>query len=243
MSQPIFDRLEAGGRLDTMKKYATSELKGKFDLLTGNNIEGFEGQKETEKKLGVILEFPPSDISDVSNRLVRPLQDIESELGLQFDLVGRDTPFHCTILTGKTEEESLGTDIAEGILKDPEFTRLVDKILETEINYGLLLYQKGNLLLAASDIPESIQSARDLLEKKYKQVGLQPAKLLNNFLHCTISRMKTLPSKKEWHEKVDRYLKMVQPLRIELSQHPLRLKPHNVYVGDLGSFLKKKQYP
>ena len=239
MRQPIFDRLESEGRLGPMKKYAHSELEGKFALLTDSDLGEFKEFEDARKKLAVILEFSREDAGLLDERIIQPLIGIEQSLGLEFSLVGRDMPFHCTVLTGKASQEGGLSEVKEEVIDSPVFNEMCQKILGTEVNYGLLLYEKTNLLLTATKIPEIIRSARQFLKDKYAEKGLKPAKSLDDFLHCTISRMTKLPPPDSRLEIFNQYLEALQPLRAELTKNPLHFKPQGVYVGSLADFVKK----
>lgn len=238
MRQPIFDRLESAGKLDSVKKYAHSELEGKFALLTDTELKEFQEFEDTPKKLAVILEFAPNNIKEVEDRVIQPLISLEESLGLNFSLAVRDVPFHCTILTGKTENEDDLLEAEKTLTDSGAFNEMCQNILNTELEYGLLVYERTGAFLAATKIPDSIKTMREFLKNEYSAQGLRPVKLLDNFLHCAISRMTKLPTINNRKEIFDQYLKALQPIRIALTRDPIRFNPQDVYMGKLADFLK-----
>lgn len=239
MRQPIFGRLESAGKLGPMQQYAHSELEGKFALLTDTDLKEFQEFEDAPKKLAVILEFAADDIHTVKERIIQPLIVLEQSLGLEFSLASRDMPLHSTVLTGKALQEGDLPHVQEGIANDSVFKEMCEKIIDTEIDYGLLLYEKTNIFLAATKIPEIIYDTRKLLNDAYQKQGLKPAKSLDDFLHCTISRMTKLPPPDSRLEIFNQYLEALKPLRASLTRDPIRLKPRDVYMGSLADFVQK----
>lgn len=173
-----------------LQKYANINRSGKEAVLN-ENIVKFDGFSESIKDRFITAAiFDEYSLNQVEDRVLGQLKRLEDMSGIEFAMANRDYPLHSTIMEGEYKGENQDE-------KDDLFERLTDDlpidIKGLEIKYDYILIDKGNVLLVAQTIPEAVLKARESLKNHYSESGLRPL-LLENILHCSLARIKSLPT-------------------------------------------------
>lgn len=209
----------------TGKKYAGIDLAGRKSLNLESGIQEFPGFPEGLKsRFSLLLRFTSGSEQEVKDRISGPIQDIGRQLGIGFIIAGRDYPLHSTLLEGLYEgQDAVVRDkLFESLSKNPEIAKITNGLLGERLIYKYLLLDKGNLLLAAIDIPAHLINFREELAELYRGSGLKPLPL-DNLLHISLARMVQLPEENR-QSKFNIYRKQLTQLRHDISSNPLSLE-------------------
>ncbi len=159
--------------------------------------------------------------SDFTSRLFGPVQDSSVFWNVGLLLASRDFSVHCTLGEALTAEDAPDRFSFAGAYG------LVSK----ELVFTELVVDKGNLLLAASEIPEDVQSARSSLEQFYENEKLTPLRI-ENLLHITLARVKSGDP-----ESVRHYVNEMVQLRERIHHRPIHLTVSLIYTGSAAQLL------
>lgn len=223
---------EFGGKIG--QKYAGIDLKGRRLLQEGGQIKEFKGFPETLKdRFNVSLRFNETSEAVLRERIQKPFEIMEQNLGLKLFLFGRDFPAHTTVLEGFYEDpDKSERDNFFSLLRGyPEVQEAIGRIKQLEIIYKYLLSDHlGNSLLTSVEIPDDIFEARDRFTEIYTDCALKPLGIAN-ILHITLARISSLP-KENLPEKLKEFETKLRKLRQDISREPLKLQVGDVFVGN-----------
>ncbi len=152
-------------------------------------------------------------------KVALPIMQIGGLLGVKHLVAGMDYPLHGTVSQGTHREEDIagflnvwqGLHLGsyEGLLTGCEFV------------YDQLLFdERGNILLAATEIPLVIREARRELEKFLRLTGFSPTSMENIF-HLTAARLASLPANLDQYAE---YGQGLERLRQSILNAPLWLQ-------------------
>lgn len=218
------------------KKYLRIERSGRKSLRT-YQVEPFTGfDPGLGNRFGVAALFTSQSQTDVK-RLAAKVEEIGGKNGITFFTQGKDIQIHSTLLEGEYQ----GT---ERVIREVKFSRIsnsgdLNQVL-TEVpdtlTFDRLLLDQGNVLLAASLIPETIIRVRTRLQQIYLSHNLKPL-LLDDILHITLARMTIIPPRMDGFTS---YVQMMLAVKKHIRFYPLQLSMSGFYKGNVLEFLSKK---
>lgn len=214
-----------------LQKYANINRNGK-EAVRNEDIVKFEGFPESIKNRFIsAVTFDEHSSSQLESRVLSKLKELEDKTGIEFVMALRDYPLHSTLMEGEYKGDNQDE-------RDELFERLTDDlpldIQGLKLQYDYVLIDKGNVLLVAKTIPEEVLKARESLKNFYGDSGLKPL-LLENILHCSLARIKSLPA----DFAPDKYTKELIDIRHSVSNldEPLVLTVGRVVKGNSYNFL------
>lgn len=177
---------------------------------------------DVRRRFNTSVCFSSTSQDELASRLSVHIREKEGELGMRFALAGRDFPIHSTILelrsTGELAPDQ-ENDLSIAVAAIPEVQRLGG----LSVNYDYLFIDKGgNIILAASTIPEEILAARQALAILGQKEGLESLPL-TDILHISIARPSQLPNTKDYTE----YYRL-RGLRPSFHREPLSMQVAHV---------------
>lgn len=224
--------MEKAPKKETIRKAASIDLAGR-KALQERALAAFEGFGEAAKGRFIsALTFSHDSEQQLHEQVTKDIERIEHELQIHFALAGRDFPIHATVAEGRYTDDKTRTETFKQLQSDEHLTphRNLPNI---SLTFDYLLFDKGNILLVASQIPQEVTSMRDDLKKVYESHGLSH-KPIENLLHITIGRMDVLPASES---EYDTYTERIIALRHNISKKPLTLITNELFVGCTFDFL------
>lgn len=203
------------------RKYVGIDHTGTQALYQEGAIKEFTGFPESlDNRFNVSLLFIPDSEALFKQRVANPVAEIGNNLGIEFILAGRDFRTHTTLLEGLYEGLDLaGRNEIFKQLRESQAVNAIQQLVGKKIEYKYLLIDKGNLLLAAINIPDWVLTIRADLTKTYTSQGLKPL-LMTDILHISTARITRLPVENRM-SKLRKYKQRIADLRHQLSRNPL----------------------
>ncbi|MEK7139270.1 MAG: hypothetical protein AAB817_01065 [Patescibacteria group bacterium] len=196
-----------------------------IDALMSGQIGTFPGfDREELIRRCVVAGLPTTPSQWTFSEGVRRLLAVTSGLGLPLYAAGRDFPWHVTMLEGRDESSPyipLQAPIIDGARN---FAGRWHSSIEIFLS-RLVLDVRGNIILTADWLPESVHIMREELAKLYQHQNLKPL-AMENILHCTVARLTAVPGPAERHI-LREYL---QFWRVAISHSPIEM-PISQLVG------------
>ncbi|KXK08775.1 MAG: hypothetical protein UZ21_OP11001000328 [Microgenomates bacterium OLB22] len=201
-----------------IRKYLNNARAG-WESAQDQGFSEFTGfPEDVKRRFNTSVCFSTTSHEELANRLLGPIKVKGVELDMDFALAGRDFPVHSTILELRANEQLSGKqeeDLSIAVSMLPE----IQKLEGLYINYDYLFIDKGgNIILAASAIPEQVLAARQALAIVGQVKGLEPLPL-TDILHISIARPTQLPKTQDYAE----YYRL-RGLRPSFHRQPLKMR-------------------
>lgn len=182
----------------------------------------FIGFPPTLRRFNVALLFSEGSIVELANRIILPVAGIADASGVGLYLGSRDYPIHATL----EEAEPIEGEVPSQII---EFSDL--SLPDFGICFSELIMDRGNFLLAVSEIPEIILELRRKIHEIFVGRGMRSLPI-QDMLHITIARV-TRGSP----EAIKQFAGGVEELRREVKKKPVTLIPNSFFLGNVLEFL------
>ncbi len=227
-----------------LQKYAGIDFDGRNTAKQGQ-LETFRGfPPSLANRMNVSLLFDEESQELVKREVMKPLDNIDHDTGINILLAGADYPIHTTVLEG--EYEGNDTNERQAIFHNLQHSGSVDYAsrnltdLSLEFNH-LLIDKKGGIILTAVCIPQEITDTRDRLTSLYQEHDLKVLPQ-HNILHITVGRVIGLPLDREESQNAQVRLEdsIVKLRRYEISPHPLTLQVASIYKGSALNLISKQ---
>ncbi|HEY4498885.1 MAG TPA: hypothetical protein VJH94_02355, partial [Candidatus Paceibacterota bacterium] len=157
-------------------------------------------------------------------RVLQEVSDSALEGNVALLLAGVHYPLHCTLGEGLTSDGSVAPD--EFI-----FDGGAHELIGEEWSFSELVVDKGNLLLAASEIPNLVLTVRVSLEAFYTRMGLKPMPI-KDLLHISLARIRS-----GGKEGIRTYAYGLLQMRNLVSRNPIRFRVNRIYTGSAKKLL------
>ncbi len=192
--------------MDMRARYAEMHSKGLKALLSGN-VNPFAGVDDSLRRRLIF-----ASCFAVPAKVAELLHDLRSEDAFEFIVAGTDYPLHATLKQAT----------APGDVMWPE--EMARSRLQAcgAVKFDTLIFDGGNLILAASEVPDELVAARALLDGDLSGLGLEPLPL--PILHMTLARMVRLPESLERKQGAcQAYCEKMERWRDRLAEDPVVL--------------------
>lgn len=226
--------MEKGPDKNLGRTYAGINLEGREAMKNGS-IPEFKGfPDDFERRMNVWAEFSNETKEEIKDRIIKPLEEIESLTNIDFYLADRDFKIHSSIMQGKLDD-SLDVDEKYGNLLEnsDKLKEVAEKLsgINIELKY-LLLDKKGTIILASTEIPEQIPESRELIKEAY---GEESVSALNiPIFHLTIGRVIKIPEAKQALESMEKLQTLIRNLRLQISSNPINAKIYGINLAQGG---------
>lgn len=173
-------------------KYLTNARSGYQVVKDLTSYPSFAGFPESLKsRLAIVLRFTPESVARFSSMAQRINSSAESSLA-KLIMAGRDFPLHSIVLEIKTA--GYLTPIQENDLRTQiETSEIISRLTGLRISYNYPFVDKGgNIIIAATEIPDPILKARATISNIGVTAGLAPLPL-DNILHISTARPQISP--------------------------------------------------
>lgn len=202
------------------------------------SVKPFGGFIGLENRYNISARFTPDSEKVLQSEVVEYLDGVGPAYGLVGLFVGnkpRTTfPFHSTVLEGRYNgvSEVEKDEIFRDVRKDPRLLEVMGLVSGTSIAFDHLLLAKESILVAASQIPASIQEAREILVEVYSVRGLEVLPM-DNILHSTMVRILQIPRS----DLRDQFIDIVMNLHSILQAKPIGVMTSRTFRGTAHQLL------
>ncbi|KKT58269.1 MAG: hypothetical protein UX91_C0002G0036 [Candidatus Amesbacteria bacterium GW2011_GWB1_47_19] len=226
--------METITRLPTIVKYIGNARLGYQGALQGEFVE-FKSfpEEELRKRFGITLTFDESSQQEFLKRITEPLQKVAESTGAELFMAGIDFPLHSTVLEIKREDAVIPEKeekMRKIILGENNIRRLPGLTLSFDY---MFVDKGGNTVIAATNIPQVILSARETVSSDGIREGFSPLPL-TNILHISVARLTKLPDE----SNMTQYYKM-SGIRPALRFKPLQMTVGSVNAENTWNFLNR----
>ncbi|MEZ4114044.1 MAG: hypothetical protein R3B65_01110 [Candidatus Paceibacterota bacterium] len=226
--------MEKGPEKNLGRTYAGINLEGRKAMKDGS-VPEFKGfPPEFEKRMNVWAEFSNETKEEIKERIIKPLEEIESSTNIDFYLADRDFKIHSSIMQGKLDGDLNVNEKYQNLLENSDKLKKVSEELSgisIELKY-LLFDKKGTIILASTKIPDQIPESRDLIKEAYAEESIYALDI--PIFHLTIGRVLKLPEIEQVPESMKKLKTLIRNLRLQISSDPINAKIDGVNLAQGG---------
>lgn len=226
-----------------VEKYAKIDLLGRKGLAEDEpDIIEFTGfSPELKKNFSSVLTFSTETEKEVQERILNRIHAVGAVSNIEFFESLKDYPLHATLLEGLSSDEAQKRQgVFDAIVTDGTTNSILETLKGVTLEFKYILLDKGNVLLAATEIPKEIFEIRKSLAELYEKSGLM-VRPLDNILHISVARMKKVPSGEDARRLFKEYKNHMIQLRHDISANPIKAQINDTMKVPVYNFLTRQE--